>query len=310
VLEDSASVGGGNNSNGTAVTAVQLAAITGILNVDPANEAAYQAAIAAETGFSNPPTALELQSIITSVNAAATASETALAEVLEDSDSVGGGNNSNGTAVTAVQLAAITGILNVDLANEAAYQAAIAAETGFSNPPTALELQAIITSVNINVASSIAALNEVLEDSASTGGSSNANLTAVTFSELSAIMGLTDLLLVNEAAYQAAILSETGFSNPPTVIQVQAIIDNVNAFVLSSDEIILENIILYPNPTSDQFIIKGVNVEKIIMYNILGANILEIINTNIVDVSNLEVGVYIAKINTDKGKATVRVVIK
>ena len=72
------------------------------------------------------------------------------------------------------------------------------------------------------------ALAEVLEDSASTGGASNANSTAVTFSQLTDT-GVTGLDSANTAAYQAAIASETGFSNPPTVAEVQAIIDTVNA---------------------------------------------------------------------------------
>ena len=68
VLEDSASPGGSNNANSTAVTASELALITGITGVDPANEASYQAAIASETGFSTPPTVSEVQAIIDAVN--------------------------------------------------------------------------------------------------------------------------------------------------------------------------------------------------------------------------------------------------
>ena len=71
------------------------------------------------------------------------------------------------------------------------------------------------------------ALAEVLEDSASTGGANNTNSTAVTFSQLTDT-GVTGLDSDNTAAYQAAIASETGFSNPPTVAEVQAIIDTVN----------------------------------------------------------------------------------
>jgi len=127
VLEDSNSTDGADNGNSTAVTAAQLAAITGIENVITANEAAYQTAINAETGFSNLPTVAEVQAIIDSVNA----NIGALSEVLEDSNSTDGADNANGTAITAAQLAAITDIENVITANEAAYQAAINAETGF-----------------------------------------------------------------------------------------------------------------------------------------------------------------------------------
>ncbi len=229
VLEDSASTGGGNNGNGTGVTAVELAAITGITGVDPANEAAYQAAIAAETGFSNPPTVAEVQAIIDAVNITQTNTSSVLAEILEDSASAGGGNNGNGIAVTAAELAVIIGITGVDPANEAAYQAAIAAETGFSNPPTVSEVQAIIDAVNTPQTNSTNALVEVLEDSASAGGGNNGNGTGITAAELAAIIGITGVDLANEAGYQTAIAAETGFSNPPTVAEVQAIIDAVNS---------------------------------------------------------------------------------
>ncbi|WP_394971838.1 BspA family leucine-rich repeat surface protein [uncultured Croceitalea sp.] len=226
ILEDSDSTSGNNNGNGTAVTVTQLAALTGITNVIPANEAEYQAAIAAEIGFSNLPTISEVQAIINTVNA----SEAVLAEVLEDSDSIGGANNANAVAVTVTQLAAIIGITNVIPANEAEYQAAIAAETGFSNPPTLTEVQAIINTIN----ASEAALAEVLEDSDSTGGANNANAVAVTATQLAAIIGITNVIPANEAGYQAVIAAETGFTNPPILTEVQAIIDAVNATATSN----------------------------------------------------------------------------
>jgi len=85
-----------------------LADIVGIENVDALNEASYQAAIAAEVGFSNPPLLAEVQAIINAVNA----NNGALAEVLEDSSSTGGANDSNSIPVSAIQLADITGIVN------------------------------------------------------------------------------------------------------------------------------------------------------------------------------------------------------
>ena len=240
VLEDSNSTGGANNGNGTPVTAAQLAAITGITGVDPANEAAYQAAINAATGLSNPPTATEIQAILNDVNTAAAASNAALAEVLEDSASTGGANNGNGTPVTATQLAAIDGVTGVDPANEAAYQAAINAETGFSNPPTATEIQAVLDAVNAAETASNANLAEVLEDSASTGGANDANSTPVTATQLAAITGITGVDPANEAAYQAAINAEAGFSNPPTVTEVQAVLDAVNAAATASTAALAE----------------------------------------------------------------------
>jgi len=69
VLEDSASSGGAGNGNGTAITVVQLSDIDGLININNASEAAYQSAIATESGFSNPPSVVEIQSVLDSVNA-------------------------------------------------------------------------------------------------------------------------------------------------------------------------------------------------------------------------------------------------
>jgi uncharacterized repeat protein (TIGR01451 family) len=71
-------------------------------------------------------------------------------------------------------------------------------------------------------------LNEILEDSASTGGSNNANNIAVSLSQLSSLPGIKNVKNDLIALYQKDIKSETGFSNPPTVAQVQVIIDRVN----------------------------------------------------------------------------------
>jgi len=115
VLEDSSSVGGSSNSNGTPITASQLAAIPGLVNVDLAQESGYQSAIAAETGFSNPVAVAQVQVIIDTING----SQYGIAEVLEDSSSVGGAADGNGAPVTASQLSAIIGIVGVVTSNEA-----------------------------------------------------------------------------------------------------------------------------------------------------------------------------------------------
>jgi hypothetical protein len=73
-------------------------------------------------------------------------------------------------------------------------------------------------------------LAEVLEDSASPGGARNANGVRVTAAQLAAIDGVTQVATANEGAYQEAILSEVGFSNPVAAAQIQRIINSVNAF--------------------------------------------------------------------------------
>ena len=263
VLEDSASTGGANNTNGTAVTAVQLAAITGIANVIPANESAYQAAIASETGFSNPPTVAEVQAVIDAVNTT-NGSNDSDGDGISDANELAAGTDPNdatdndevteqlATIIAAsndpadgvpsiadlINTSAVDGggnplFNNVIAGNEAAYEVAIANAT-FSTPPTQAELQAVIDAVNAQT-DSTNTLAEVLEDSDSAGGGNNGDGTAVTAAELAAIIGITDVNPVNEAAYQAAIAAETGFSNPPTVAELQAIIDTVNSVDIDGD---------------------------------------------------------------------------
>jgi len=71
-------------------------------------------------------------------------------------------------------------------------------------------------------------LAEILEDSASAGGSNNANGTFVTAAELAEIDGLSFVFAGNEADYQTAIAAATNLSNPPLVAEVQSLIDSIN----------------------------------------------------------------------------------
>ena len=224
VLEDSRSFNGSNNANGTAITTTHLAAITGITGVVLANELAYQEEIKSEISFFTPPTVAQVQEIIDNVNERATFSINVLYEVLEDSRSLYGSNNANGTSVTAFQLRRIIGITRVETENILAYQEKIKSEIGFDNPPTVAQVQEIIDNVNERATFSINALDEVLEDSDSPDGANNANETAVTAFQLLRIIGITRVETENELAYQAAIGIEVDFSNPPTVAQVQVII--------------------------------------------------------------------------------------
>jgi len=141
VFEDSA--GGAANDNDIPVGAAQLEAITGITGVVPANEAAYQAAIAQAGSFDNPATVEQVQAVINVVN-----TKVGLAEVLEDSSSAGGATDDNGIPVSAAQLGAITGITDVDLAKEAAYQQAILEKTDFDATPSLEQIQKLIDTVN------------------------------------------------------------------------------------------------------------------------------------------------------------------
>ena len=293
ILEDSGSSGGASNANGQAVSLQQLQLLS-LTGINPDYLQAYQEAIQAEMGFSEPPAVLQVQMIINAVNMTIAA---VLAEVQEDSDSPGGANNANGTPVSLAQLQLLP-LTAVNPDYILAYQAAIQAETGFSNPPTLSELQAVVDAVNTqisgiltqigdegdapdNVSAVVTAaqlsslpvtgvvpsnelayqfyidnnpnsfsapatiaevqamltavnsavagvMTEILEDSNSPGGAGNANGTAVSLAQLQSLPldGVNPAYISN---YQAAINAATGFSNLPTIAEVQAIIDAVNA---------------------------------------------------------------------------------
>ena len=144
VFEDSAA--GDADANRVKAGVAQLAAITGITGVVPANEVAYQEAIAVAENFDNPATVEQVQEVIDAVNTNA-----GLAEVLEDSISEGGAANANGIPVSAAQLEAIAGITNVIPANEAAYQEAVFEAENFDNPPSLERIQNLIDTVNANL---------------------------------------------------------------------------------------------------------------------------------------------------------------
>jgi uncharacterized repeat protein (TIGR01451 family) len=220
VLEDSASTGGADNTNLIAVSFAQLSLLAN--NAYDYLLAEYQAAIKTTTTLSNPPTKAQVQALIDQVNTSGNTS--ALTEILEDSASAGGSNNTNGTSVSLAQLQVVAINVNADLLAE--YQAAIKSNSTFSNLPTAVQVQVVIDQVNATALTS--ALAEVLEDSASTGGATNANKVAVSLTQINAITGLKNVNAGKLALYQQAIQKQTTFSNPVTLAQVQVVVNTVN----------------------------------------------------------------------------------
>lgn len=103
--------------------------------------------------------------------------------------------------------------------NQAAYEEAIARASPV--PTTLREFQGIVDFVND-------AFDEIWEDSY--GGGKNANGTLVSYEQLEAI-GVKHLHPANLEFYQKDILLETGFSKPPTVMQIQAVIDKTTVIV-------------------------------------------------------------------------------
>ena len=96
-------------------------------------------------------------------------------------------------------------------------------------PPTSSEVAELVIRVNILQD----ALAEVLEDSRSPEGSENANGSSVDFETLALIHGLENIQQASMESYQRLVAEEMNFSNPPTVNEIQIIIDRVNDFELS-----------------------------------------------------------------------------
>lgn len=136
-----------------------------------------------------------------------------LAEVLEDSASVGGAGNANGVATTAEEFTQIAGIEAVSALIESDYQAAILAEVNFSNPVTVAALQALIDSVN--------ALHAVA-NAASSGDASTINI-----EQLQAIAGLGPTYASLQSLYQRGIAAVAGGA-VDTAAELQLIVDRVH----------------------------------------------------------------------------------
>ncbi len=104
-------------------------------------------------------------------------------------------------------------------------------------------------------------------------------------------------------------------NNPSACSTRNEMSSNCNA--LSIDEELLNNLILYPNPTANDINIQfaeNQNVESISIYDVLGKEIftkkVEASETNITLRPNLSSGVYFLKINSDKGQFSKKIIIK
>jgi len=190
-----------------AITLAQLQAVAN--NVNPKLLAEYQAAIANYKDFDDPPTIAQVQALIDKVNNLYR--RQALAEVLEDSASPNGQNNINGIPVSLAQLQLINKDIHTTLLKK--YQVAIRKEQGFSNLPTDKQVQDVINHVNDT------ARTNALEALLAPG-----NIVSLEQLQIIAIDVNPYLLEL----YQEAIENKTDFSNPLTVEQVQALIDEVN----------------------------------------------------------------------------------
>jgi hypothetical protein len=197
VLEDSQSAGGAGNANGSAVTATQLRAISGLTAINDANLSLYQEAIADFAGFSNPPATAEIQGRIDSGNAVET-----LRTAVAGADS---------SAITIALLQAID-VNGVNAGYEAAYKTHLTQPGWFQ------------ISSHATVAMAIASANafEAVKSAAEQGSSDGINLQT-----LQAIVPLQSVQTTYESDYLSAIRAANSIA---TVEELQALVNEQNAW--------------------------------------------------------------------------------
>jgi hypothetical protein len=149
------------------------------------------------------------------------------------------------------------------------------------------------------------ALLEIVEDIMG-----NANGTNITAEQLNSIDGVSGA--IDGLDYTIALQNGT-FTDPnnPTALEIQAIIDQVNAS-LSLAEYSDFSFSIYPNPAKNQFTIQLDNPSELLnvsIYNNLGQLVLNT-KESIVDSSKLASGLYIVEVETTKGKGTQKLIIE
>ncbi len=113
-------------------------------------------------------------------------------------------------------------------------------------------------------------------------------------------------IFVDDAEYSS--LNWTFIDPNSTFVETQAECDALNL----NDLEVLKEIEVYPNPVSDILNVKtsdGSEINKVILYNCLGEEILETKNTNF-NLSELTNGVYFLKVYTIDLEMFIRKIIK
>ncbi len=115
-----------------------------------------------------------------------------------------------------------------------------------------------------------------------------------------------------EGTFEYTLNLTTEFGCDSIVTLNLTVIDNTGL-----DDLILNNIKVYPNPTTDHFFIatnSDILLQKVAVYNIYGALIHEVNDINSSDVqiqiSNLAAGIYMVDITTSKGRIVKRITIR
>lgn len=81
--------------------------------------------------------------------------------------------------------------------------------------------------------------------------------------------------------------------------------------ILSLSDFSFNNTTIYPNPVRDNLIIEStVKIERVELYNIFGTKLFSFSNTNTINLSKLNSGLYIIKIYNNKGKPLTHKLVK
>ncbi len=149
------------------------------------------------------------------------------------------------------------------------------------------------------------ALLEVVEDIA--GNTNGINVTASQLNSITGVSGAIDGVNYTTALDNGTFADEDN----PTAIEIQAIIDQVNS-TLSLDDVSKIDFSLYPNPAKTSFIIElgSTNqLKSVTIYNKIG-QLVQTSRALEVDTTKLQSGMYIVEIQTDKGKASKKLIIE
>lgn len=79
---------------------------------------------------------------------------------------------------------------------------------------------------------------------------------------------------------------------------------------LSNDEFNSQEVLLYPNPTKGILNIENITLEKIIVYEIYGKELLAFSTTSKIDLSSLSKGIYLIKLFSEGKTITEKIVIE
>jgi hypothetical protein len=106
--------------------------------------------------------------------------------------------------------------------------------------------------------------------------------------------------------YYVTAVYDQGESDPSNTVTVQV--------VTGLDENHIDGLTVYPNPAKDHLnIAADVNINNVMLYNFAGQVIVNTqVNNNayMLNASNLNPGVYMLRIDTEKGSVTKRIIIE